>query len=216
VNTRAPVRAGGLPLSAVSRNPVGHCPRWRADMAHGGGSGGAADDAIDLCDSDDDDGGGGGAATPSAAAAAPPSAAAARPSSHAPPPPDPPPHADAPPAGHAWGVGPFARGQEVVYWNRAAGAAVRARIVSVDLAEVPPTYEVQLCGGGGACRHTEASRLAALPKAGAAAASTAAAAAAGAAAAPEAAAAAAPAAGGSSLMAELAAARHARRGRPGA
>ena len=101
----------------------------------------------------------------------------------------------------------------MLYWDARAGAAVRARVLSVDAGESPLTYEVALRGAA-APRHTEATRLAPMP---AGAREDAAAAAAPRQPVPGAVATAgAPgaAAGGSTLLAELAAARHARRGRP--
>ena len=63
-----------------------------------------------------------------------------------------------PPVGFAWGVGPFCAGDEVQYWDAAAGEVRAAAVLRVDASVQPPAYVVQLRGGQ--TRDTEAPRLA--------------------------------------------------------
>jgi hypothetical protein len=66
--------------------------------------------------------------------------------------------ARAPPAGYAWGVGPFRAGEAVRYWDAAAGEVRDAALQRVDASVQPPSYAVLLRGGQ--TRDTEAARLA--------------------------------------------------------
>lgn len=66
--------------------------------------------------------------------------------------------ARAPPAGLAWGAGPFSAGDSVRYWDASAGEVRDATVQRVDASVQPPSYAVLLRGGQ--TRDTEASRLA--------------------------------------------------------